>query len=346
MGRAASKAVATPAALDYHGPVGLEFLEQTYPVVLAPLAGYSVRPYRRICLELGAAAVWSGMISADGLVRGDGESRRLAFFDDAERPIGLQLFGADPAVLAEATGMLSETGPDFIDLNAGCPVRKVCKRNGGAALLKDPEALGRIVEGMVRVSRVPVTVKIRIGWQAGERNYLDVVPVLEEAGARAITVHGRTRTERFKSGARWEPIAQVVDAVSVPVIGNGDVTTPADAERMFRETGARAVMIGRAAMNGPWVFDAVAAWLRSGRQVPPPAAEVRAALCLRHARELVAERGEPVAMREVRKFVVGYSRGLPYASRLRRHLPDLTSLERLREALDDMLEAAAAAGER
>lgn len=318
----------------------LEFLERRGAVVLAPLAGWSVRPYRRICLEHGAAAVWSGMVSADGLARGDGESRRAAYFDAAERPIGVQLFGADEEVLARATAILSRMGPDFIDLNAGCPVKKVCRRNGGAALLRDPEGLGRIVERMVTASAVAITVKMRIGWGADDRSHVEAARVVEEAGARAIAVHARTQSDRFSEDARWERIAEVVNAVSVPVIGNGDVNTAEDARRMLDQTGCTAVMIGRAAMGDPWIFERVSAWLESRTEVPGPTPEERAALCFRHAQELVSEKNEPLAMREMRKFVVKYSRGIPFSSRLRRHLPELSSLERLREALDELLERA------
>ena len=319
--------------------MGLDFLEDGRAVVLAPLAGYSIRPFRRICLEHGAAAVWSGMISADGLVRGDGESRRWVRFTDEERPIGLQLFGSNPDVLARAAEMLSEANPDFIDLNAGCPVKKVCKRNGGAALLKDPDALGRIVEGMVAAASVPLTVKIRVGWRAEEHNHRAVARILEQAGAAASSVHARTRAERFEGEARWDLIAEVVDAVSIPVVGNGDVRCPQDAKRMFDTTACAAVMIGRSAVGDPWIFDRTNAWLRSGVVVPPPSPAERAALCLRHAQDLVSEHEEETAMREFRKFVVRYSKGLPFSSRLRGHLPELSSLDRLERALKEMLES-------
>lgn len=308
--------------------------------MLAPLAGYSVRPYRRICLEMGAYATWSGMISADGLVRRDGESRRLAYFDEAERPIGLQLFGADMAVLAEATAILSETGPDFIDLNAGCPVKKVCKRNGGAALLKDPEKLGRIVEAMVQASRVPVTVKIRVGWEVTARNHLQVARIIEEAGAGAVSVHGRTRSERFGVRARWDLIAEVVESISIPVLGNGDVRSPADAEKMFQETGCAGVMVGRAAMGDPWIFSRIVAWLSSREDIRMPTLEERAEICMRHARELIAEKGEELGMREFRKFLVRYSRGVAYGSNLRRLLPELSTLKQLGEAFDELIDLA------
>ncbi len=328
----------------YSTSMGLDFLSDGRALVLAPLAGYSVRPFRRICLLHGAAAVWSGMISADGLVRGDGESRRMARFTDDERPIGLQLFGADGEVLARAAEMISELKPDFIDLNAGCPVRKVCKRNGGAALLKDPDRLGRIVEGMIAAARVPLTVKIRVGWWREECNHLVVAPILEEAGAAALSVHARTRAQRYEGTARWEHITEVVDSVSIPVVGNGDVNSPEDAEEMFRQTGCAAVMIGRAAVGNPWIFERTNARLRSEDDIPPPTPAERAALCLRHAQDLVAERvaeqNEERAIREFRKFVVQYSKGLPYSSRLRRHLSDLSSVEMLRRILEEMLESA------
>ncbi|MCK4547572.1 MAG: tRNA dihydrouridine synthase DusB [Candidatus Eisenbacteria sp.] len=334
-----TKAVATSRCLDYSPAMGLEFLDRDYPVVLAPLAGYSVRPFRKICLEHGAAAVWSGMISADGLVRRDKESRRAAHFDEAERPIGLQLFGAKPDVMGEAAAILSEQKPDFIDLNAGCPVKKVCKRNGGSALLKEPELVGRIVETMVEASDVPVTVKIRIGWQKDHCNHLEVARIVEEAGAAAISVHGRTRSERFEGRAEWRFIGEVVDTVSIPVLGNGDVNTPLDAERMFKETGCSGVMIGRAAMGNPWIFGRVNAWLRSKEDIPEPTPAERAETCFRHAESLLADNDEEPAMREFRKFLVRYSKGLPYSSRLRRHLPELSSLDRLKAALDELLDS-------
>jgi tRNA-dihydrouridine synthase B len=249
------------------------------PFLLAPLAGVSDSPFRRLAREQGASIVYTEMVSADGLVRGNQATLDYCRFDPSERPIGIQLFGSNPDVMADAARRLSdlpdEQRPDVIDINMGCPVRKVVNRRAGAALLTDPPLAQTIVRKMVAASSVPVTAKIRLGWDGQSQNVVQVAMALEEAGAGAVAIHARTRAEKFEGSAHWEMIAAAKQAVTIPVIGNGDVRTHEDAARMLETTGCDGVMMGRAAFGDPWVFRRVRAWherrrAARGRAAPSP----------------------------------------------------------------------------
>ncbi|OPX24292.1 MAG: tRNA dihydrouridine synthase DusB [Candidatus Latescibacteria bacterium 4484_107] len=240
------------------------------PVVLAPLAGVTDHSFRLLCREMGASLVYTEMVSADGLVRKNPGTGRLIHFGESERPIGVQLFGSDLAIMARGAEQLAERGFDLIDLNFGCPVKKVVKRNAGSALMRDPERLARITEAVVGAVDLPVTVKIRSGWSEEAINAVQVARLVQEAGAKAITVHARTRKMGFSGQADWEVIAEVKAAVSIPVIGNGDVRTPEDARRMFDDTGCDLVMIGRGALGNPWIFRRTVVFLRTGAHLPEP----------------------------------------------------------------------------
>lgn len=291
------------------------------PFVLAPLAGVSDSPFRLLAREQGASLVYTEMVSADGLVRGNRATVEFCAFDPRERPIAVQLFGSDPAVMAEATrrvcGWPARRRPDLVDLNLGCPVRKVVNRGAGAALLNDLPRAERIVRAMAAAGTVPVTAKIRIGWDGRSHNAAEAARVLEGAGAAAVAVHARTRAEQFGGVARWEAIAEVKRALGIPVIGNGDVRSCEDAERMLATTGCDAVMLGRAALGDPWVFRRMRAFHERGERLPPPTARERIELGLRHLDLAVANVGEDVAVREMRKHVAWYVRGLPHGARVR-----------------------------
>jgi tRNA-dihydrouridine synthase B len=315
------------------GPVAFEA-----PFLLAPLAGVSDSPFRRLAREQGAAAVYTEMVSADGLVRGSRATLDYCAFEPEERPIGIQLFGSDPGVMADATRMLcelpAERRPDLIDVNMGCPVRKVVNRRAGAALLTDVPRAGAIVARMAAASTVPVTAKIRLGWDGRSRNVVEVARSLEASGAQAIAIHARTRAEKFEGSAHWELIAEAKRAVRIPVIGNGDVRGPADAARMLETTGCDAVMIGRAAFGDPWVFRRARAFLERGEMLPPATAAERLAAGLRHLELVVASLGAEPAAREMRKHVAWYIRGLPRSAEVRdqvnraRTAPELAALLR------------------
>jgi tRNA-dihydrouridine synthase B len=298
------------------GPV-----ESDSPFLLAPLAGVSDSPFRRLAREQGASIVYTEMVSADGLVRGNQATIDYCAFDPVERPIGIQLFGANPDVMADAARRLCDLPeaerPDIIDINMGCPVRKVVNRSAGAALLNNVPLLQGIVRKMTAASSLPVTAKVRLGWDGNSRNVVDVARALEDAGAAAVAIHARTRAEKFEGAAHWEMIGEAKRAVGIPVIGNGDVRTQTDALKMLAETGCDAVMLGRAAFGDPWVFRRVRAFHERGETLSPPSATERLEAGLRHLQMMVDDFGEASATREMRKHVAWYIKGLPRSARVR-----------------------------
>lgn len=318
------------------------------PFVLAPLAGVSDSPFRQLAREQGAAAVYTEMVSSDGLIRGNQATMDYIAFEPHERPIGVQLFGSDPAVMADATRVLSELPaekrPDLIDINMGCPVRKVVTRNAGAALLQDVPLIERIVSAMAAASDLPITAKIRLGWDGQSRNVVEVARALEGAGAKAVAIHARTRAEKFEGDAHWDMIAAAKEAVGIPVIGNGDVRSAADAVRMLRSTGCDGVMLGRAAFGDPWVFKRILALAERGEELPPPTAEERLQAGVRHLGMLVKTAGEAVAAKEMRKHVAWYIKGLPHSHKVREQVNHTRSATEMVELLNAYLSALAADG--
>ncbi len=319
------------------------------PFLLAPLAGVSDSPFRQLAREQGAAGVYTEMVSADGLVRGQQATLDYIEFEPHERPIGIQIFGSDPAIMADAARVLSdlpaERRPDLIDINLGCPVRKVVNRCAGAALLQDVPRIERIVRGMVDASTVPVTAKIRLGWDGNSQNVVEVSKALEGAGAAAVAIHARTRAEKFEGTAHWEMIGEARRAVSIPVIGNGDVRTAEDALRMLRETGCDAVMMGRAAFGDPWVFRrARAAWER-GESLPLPTPRERLESGIRHLGMMVKSVGPDSAAREMRKHVAWYVKGLPHSARVREQVNHTRSVDEMVLLLRQYLEELETRGE-
>jgi len=311
------------------------------PFLLAPLAGVSDSPFRRLAREQGAAAVYTEMVSADGLTRGNQATFDYCAFDPSERPIGIQLFGSDPGTMAEATRVLNDLPdaqrPDVVDINMGCPVRKVVNRCAGAALLTNVPLIEEIVRRMSDVSRIPVTAKIRLGWDGQSRNVVDVSKALEQAGAQAVAIHARTRAEKFEGHAHWDMIGEAKRAIGIPVIGNGDVRDAADAVRMLETTGCDAVMLGRAAFGDPWVFKRLRAFHERGEQLPPPTAAERLEAGVRHLGMMVASVGEAAAAREMRKHVAWYVRGLPNSARVREQVNRTKSVEEMVELLRQYL---------
>ncbi len=311
------------------------------PFVLAPLAGVSDSPFRRLAREQGASAVYTEMVSSEGLVRGSQATFDYCAFDPSERPIGIQLFGSDPAIMADAARVLSdlpsEQRPDMIDINMGCPVRKVVNRCAGAALLQDVPRIAAIVEAMSAATTLPVTAKIRLGWDGNSRNVVEVARALEGAGARAVAIHARTRAEKFEGLAHWDMIGETKAAVGIPVIGNGDVRTADDAVRMLRLTGCDGVMLGRAAFGDPWVFRRIRALLERGEELPPPSAAERLHAGVRHLGMLVGTVGEVHAAREMRKHVAWYIKGLPHSAQVREQVNRTRTATELAALLCDYL---------
>jgi len=293
-------------------------LQLETPLLLAPLANVSDGPFRLVCRRNGAALVYTEMLSAEGIVRGSCKTWDLARFTAMERPIGIQLFSPDPDRLAEAAARLEVLEPDLFDINCGCPVRKVLKTGAGASFMEDPGRIAAAVRSVaVRVHR-PVTVKFRSGPSAERLTVIEAARAAEAEGAAAVTVHARTTQQGFSGRADWDVIAQVKDAVKVPVIGNGDVFSPRDMRRMFEQTGCDAVMIGRGALGSPWIFAACQAELRGEPWQPPSSAKVWAQIEF-HYQVALEQKGKR-ALWEMRKHLGWYSKGLPGAAEFRAHV--------------------------
>jgi tRNA-dihydrouridine synthase B len=285
-------------------------------VFLAPLSGVADSPFRRICKSFGVDAVWSEMISAVGLTKGNWRSRALMDFHEEERPIGIQLFGRDPGSMAEAARIVEERQPDFIDINLSCPAGKIVSRGSGSALLREPDRAADIARAVVGAVSLPVTAKIRIGWDRAQINAVDIARMLEGCGIVAVSVHGRTWEQGFRERASWSDVARVKQAVRIPVVLSGDVTSPEEAARAFEETGCDAVMIGRGSFGRPWVFAAVASASNGGGFTPPgPGAAME--IALRHLDLGIEEFGERIAVRRFRKHLLWYTKGMPGVVRLR-----------------------------
>jgi tRNA-dihydrouridine synthase B len=311
------------------------------PFILAPLAGYTDSPMRRLARRLGAAMVWTEMVSAEGVVRESAKTFELLAFDASEHPIAFQLFGSRPESMARAAARVARLRPDVIDLNAGCPARKVVRSGSGAALMADLGLLREIASAVVQATDLPVTAKIRSGWDEGSINAAEPACVLEEAGARALSVHPRTRSQGFKGASDWSVIREVKRAVTIPVIGSGDVKTPEDAVAMLERTRCDGVMIGRAAVGNPWIF-ARARELAEGRPAsPPPSLADRIRLAVTHLDLMVEAKGDRRGVREMRKHVVAYLRGFPGASGLRAELVRMEGHERVRDRLLEALNSLA-----
>ena len=315
----------------------LPWFSDTFPLYLAPMAGVSDKIFRQLCKEYGADVLTTEFVSAEGIFRRNERTREYLDFDEIERPIGVQLFGADAEHMAEAARQVVDwVRPDFIDLNFGCPVNKVVAKNGGSALLKDCPALATVAAAVVRaVAPLPVTAKIRIGWDADSVNAARVARILVDAGIAAITVHGRTRAQGYAGAADWEVIGEVAGSVPIPVIGNGDLASAADVAKRRHETGIAGAMIGRAAMGTPWIFSQTKHYLATGEIIEPPHLPERWSLILRHCHLAVQEWGaEEAAIRSMRARLMAYSRAMPDAKRLREkfsHVSTLAEVETIAE---------------
>ena len=300
---------------------------------LAPMAGITETVFRALCRQNGADVVMSEMASAEGVFHGAKNTRSLLKFDPAERPIGIQVFGSHPAHIAYAAAYIEEHfQPDFIDLNSGCPVPKIVKKNGGAALLRDPRLFGDIVSAMVKAVSTAVTVKLRSGWLQHEPVDTEFARIAQESGAAAIIIHPRFKSMAFSGHSLWERIAAIKKAVSIPVIGNGDICLPQDARAMFEQTGCDSVMVGRAALGNPWIFSQLKSDLR-GASAPEVSAKQRCSLAMEHLRRFIEVYGEKTAIAEMKKHVSWYIKGLPQAATLRNGIFRATSIGELEEKI-------------
>jgi len=309
------------------------------PLYLAPMAGVSESPFRRICRRFGADVVVTEFLSAEAIRRENpGTLAKLRFASD-ERPIGVQIFGADPKGMGDAAALVTEVfEPEFIDINFGCPVKKVVKRNGGSGCLKDLELVDAVIRSVTAHTHLPVTVKIRSGWNEEMRDPVMIGLRCQEAGARALALHPRTRTQMYSGAARWEEIAAVVEALDIPVIGNGDIKSPEDAVRLQRETGCAAVMIARGSFGQPWIFNQTRELLEGRAKPPTPPVEERFAVAVEHAR--MAESYEPDprgAAIEFRKHLGWYVKGLPGSADLRKRLYAVESFGEIEDIFGEYL---------
>jgi tRNA-dihydrouridine synthase B len=277
---------------------------------VAPMAGVTDRPFRQLCKRLGAGMAASEMVSSNSLLWGSDKTRRRADHTGEDEPRTVQIAGADPAMMAEAARLNVERGAQIVDINMGCPAKKVCNVMAGSALLQHEQLVTQILRSVVAAVAVPVTLKIRTGWDRAHKNGVAIARIAEDCGIQSLAVHGRTRADLYQGEAEYETIAAIKAAVKIPVIANGDITTPEKASAVLRQTGADGVMIGRAAQGNPWIFREIAHYLQSGRHLPaPPVSEVRDTL-LDHLSNLYAFYGEYTGVRMARKHISWYSKGL------------------------------------
>jgi tRNA-dihydrouridine synthase B len=322
----------------------LPWFQNHKPLYLAPMAGVTDSVFRRMCKEQGADVLVSEFVSADGILHRNQHTREMLDFREVERPLGVQLFGADPERMAEAAKAVADwVTPDFIDLNFGCPVNKVVCRHGGSALLKDCPLLARVAAAVVKaVNPLPVTAKIRIGWGPQSINATATAKILEQEGIQAIAVHGRTKEQGYAGEADWNVIARVAEEVSIPVIGNGDLRSVEDIVHRFATTKVRGVMIGRAAMTAPWLFQQAKHFLQAGEFIPEPSVDERWSHVLRHCRIAVGESGrERLTMTAMRARLMAYSKGMPGGRLLRGQLQQVISVAQLEEIAQRHLESLA-----
>jgi nifR3 family TIM-barrel protein len=311
------------------------------PLYLAPMAGVSESPFRRLCRRFGADVVVTEFLSAEGIRReNEATISKLRFAED-ERPIGVQIFGADPRAMGEAAAFVTDVfAPEFIDINFGCPVKKVVKRNGGSGCLKDLGLVADVIRAVKGSTHLPVTVKIRSGWSEEMRDPVTIALRCQDAGARVLTLHPRTRAQMYSGSARWDEIAAVVEALEIPVLGNGDIKAPEDALRMQRETGCAGVMIARGSFGQPWIFTQARALLDGQPMPATPPVEERFAIAVEHARMAESYENDPRgAAIEFRKHLGWYVKGLPGSAELRKKLHAVVSLGQVEEIFGEYLAA-------
>lgn len=314
-------------------PVQIGKIPVDPPVVLAPMAGVTNHAFRLICRRLGAGLVWTEMISSYGIKYRN--PRTLSMFDwtPEERPVAVQLFGADPRAMANAAKVIEESGADIVDINVGCPVPKVRRTGAGAALCENLESAREVMESVVRAVKIPVTIKTRKGLNDRITTAVEVARIAEDAGVSAIAIHGRTAEQGYSGAADWGIIAEVKESVRIPVIGNGDVKSPDDARRMLDQTGCDAVMIGRASLGNPWIFRRTAHFLATGELLAGPTNAERVEVALEHLRMMIELCGEDRGIREMRGQVAWYVRGMPGAAGMRRTLSQATVSAEMEDVL-------------
>ncbi len=303
-------------------------------IILAPMAGVTDLPFRLLCRRSGAGLVCMEMVSAKAIYYNNKNTEGLLQVSPDEMPASLQLFGSDPKILADMAARIEERPFSILDFNMGCPVPKVVNNGEGSALMKDLRLAEEILRGLVKAVKKPVTVKLRKGFDHEHCNAVELARIAEACGVAAVAVHGRTREQYYSGRADWEIIRQVKEAVKIPVIGNGDVDSPAAAQRLLRQTGCDGVMIGRAAQGNPWIFRDTVSFLETGMLPPPPDKEEKKQLVLEHARLQLQYKGEYTAVREMRKHLAWYTTGMPNSARFRQMINSMETMEALTEGVE------------
>ena len=307
-------------------------------LIVAPMAGVTDRPFRMLCKRMGAGMAVSEMVASNSLLYGSEKTRRRANHEGEADPISVQIVGADPAMLAQAARYNVDQGAQIIDINMGCPAKKICNVMAGSALMQNEKLVSEILDAVVGAVDVPVTLKMRTGWDKSHRNALRIARVAEESGIQALAIHGRTRACGYTGDAEYDTIAAVKNEIRIPVIANGDITTPEKAKYVLDYTGADAVMIGRAAQGRPWLFREIEHYIKTGRHLAPPRADEVKTVLLAHLHDLYAFYGEHTGLRVARKHISWYTKGIAGSAQFRHHMNTLETVQEQLQAVTDFLE--------
>lgn len=309
-----------------------------FPLLLAPMEDVSDPPFRAVCKEHGADLMFTEFISSEGLIRDAIKSRQKLDIFEEERPVGIQIFGGDEEAMAMAASIVDTTNPDLVDINFGCPVKKVVCKGAGAAVLKDVGLMVRLTQAVIKSTSLPVTVKTRLGWDDGSKNIEEVAERLQDIGVKALSIHGRTRVQMYKGDADWRLIAKVKDnpRISIPIFGNGDIDSPQKALEYKNRYGVDGIMIGRAAIGYPWIFREIKHYMAMEEILPPPSLDERLAACRKHLHGSVQWKGERLGLLEMRRHYANYLKGLSHIKEFRTRLVTADNLQELEAVFDDI----------